>query len=943
MGESGDEPDDKSGATVADTPRTRAAASLGSLPPRFTVSRTLGEGGMGTVVEAYDRVLSRDVAIKVLARDHQHDPGVGARFLREARAAARLRHPGIVQVYDIDPDGGFIVMELVRGESLATKLRRERVLPAAEVRRIGRALLDALAIAHAAGIVHRDVKPANVLLGDDGGVKLADFGVAFFGDSDLTMPGTRIGTPAYMPPEQLRAKEVDARADVYAAGATLFEAATGKRLTDDETMTNPHAAVLEATGDRVLADAITRAVRERASERYSDGAAFATALDATEVPTTRTPTAPPSRRRVIAAAAVAVAMAAGGGAYVLTRPHGVVMAPISKHHVIACLPFTDKTGNPLLDFAAAGLPNLLGLELHGVPEVTVIGYYQLLGVAGSDASPDGWLAAAKQLGADVIVRGEITTANAGVHVSIIVETATGKRLDRLERDATVEGVPEVVRNTAPQLMAITLGRSVKTTPMSLSFDADRELQLGIADLEREHLPDAITHLRAAIHHAPDLALAHYYLATALSWNVPPTEPARAEIAKALASGGLDEAQRGFLRGMRHIVDQDFVGGTDELRPLAEKFPDDRDILYALFECMFHGGQPGEAMSVYHRIVKLAPKFRLALIHAFTFYVSHADDEGMSWALALGDPTGDSYSRLWESRILMARREYPAAIGFLSQRIEEAKDDASTGDLRSELATAYAVSDQLDLAAALIAKLGAPNQVSIAQVLVGISAARGDAAGFAKAQAMVLRASLLMPLGPGRTIALTVLAGAMLASASHDQLAAVSMAIDDSIVADYGRSLNLNVIQTLLAEALGDDTRLAALAKIPYPEVSELATAAIARARGDHATAATSTRRAIAASGDARFLIDEWWRLASDLRAEHDHAGVIAACDEVIRPRLFNWSWGATLDECLAWTADANEALGNRDAARGAWTRLVATRTAAAAGDPFVAAARAGLR
>jgi serine/threonine protein kinase len=117
-----------------------------------------------------------------------------------------------VQVHDIDPDGEYIVMELVKGEALSSRIKRERKLPPSEVRRIGAALLEALGAAHAAGIVHRDVKPANVLLGEKGEVKLSDFGVAFFGDSSLTMPGTRIGTPAYMAPEQLRARHVDARA-----------------------------------------------------------------------------------------------------------------------------------------------------------------------------------------------------------------------------------------------------------------------------------------------------------------------------------------------------------------------------------------------------------------------------------------------------------------------------------------------------------------------------------------------------------------------------------------------------------------------------------------------------------------------------------------------------------------------------------------------------------
>src|SRR5262245_45995147 len=122
--------------TVPDSPRRKGTDSV-ELPSRFKVRRQLGEGGMGNVVEAYDEVLSRDVAIMLLARDSRRDPNIGARFLREARAAAQLRHRGIVQVHDIDPEGGYIVMELVRGESLSARLWREHKLPVDEVRRIG--------------------------------------------------------------------------------------------------------------------------------------------------------------------------------------------------------------------------------------------------------------------------------------------------------------------------------------------------------------------------------------------------------------------------------------------------------------------------------------------------------------------------------------------------------------------------------------------------------------------------------------------------------------------------------------------------------------------------------------------------------------------------------------------------------------------------------------
>ena len=248
-----------------------------ALPERFQLKGVLGHGGMGLVVEAHDRTLNRDVAVKFLTRG---DEGLRIRFLREARAAAVLRHPGIVTLYDIDLERSFMVMELVRGESLKDRLRGGR-LPVDEVYRIARLLLGALAVAHEAGIVHRDVKPANVLLDAAGAVKLADFGIASFGDSDLTTTGSQIGTPAYMPPEQLRGRRVDERADVYSAGATLFEVATGEKLHSREgSVEDPGALVYEACGDRRLAAAISMAVQERPEDRFPTARAFLQALDA---------------------------------------------------------------------------------------------------------------------------------------------------------------------------------------------------------------------------------------------------------------------------------------------------------------------------------------------------------------------------------------------------------------------------------------------------------------------------------------------------------------------------------------------------------------------------------------------------------------------------------------------------------------------------------------
>ncbi len=186
---------------------------------------------MAEVWEAHDPVLDRRVAVKILQRHLAADPAFRQRFRAEAIAAARLVHPAIVGIYDTCSDDAAeaIVMELVRGETLRTVMDRRGPLPPDEVVRIGVEVAGALDAAHRAGIVHRDIKPANILMGDDGRVLVADFGIAKAQDrADMTHTGTMLGTVKYLAPEQVEGTAIDGRADLYALGIVLYEALTGR-------------------------------------------------------------------------------------------------------------------------------------------------------------------------------------------------------------------------------------------------------------------------------------------------------------------------------------------------------------------------------------------------------------------------------------------------------------------------------------------------------------------------------------------------------------------------------------------------------------------------------------------------------------------------------------------------------------------------------------------
>jgi serine/threonine protein kinase len=201
---------------------------------RYRLVERIGSGAMGVVWRARDELLDREVAVKQLRGPQltaEEAEVAGARAMREARNAARLQHPYAVAVFDVAVEDGtpWLVMEYLAAPSLAGLLTERRALSPAETARIGGRVAAALAAAHAAGIVHRDVKPSNVLIGDDGTVKLTDFGISrAAGDGTLTDSGMITGTPAYLAPEVARGEQPDQASDVFSLGATLYAAIEGQ-------------------------------------------------------------------------------------------------------------------------------------------------------------------------------------------------------------------------------------------------------------------------------------------------------------------------------------------------------------------------------------------------------------------------------------------------------------------------------------------------------------------------------------------------------------------------------------------------------------------------------------------------------------------------------------------------------------------------------------------
>jgi serine/threonine protein kinase len=257
-------------------------ASGPTIAGRYEVGELIGTGGMGEVRFGHDTKLDRPVAIKLLRRELVEQPDLKARFESEAKAAARITHPNVVGVFDTgeQEEVPYIVMELLSGRTLADELL-EGPLEAERVKRIGLEILSALEASHEQGILHRDLKPGNVLLSKDGSVKVADFGVAKITEGmDITMAGTMIGTPSYLAPERVNGEPASTASDVYSVGVMLYELLTGQRPFEADTPLGLLRAIQQEEPtplaeacpqlDPTVADAVAKAMAKDPAERYQD-------------------------------------------------------------------------------------------------------------------------------------------------------------------------------------------------------------------------------------------------------------------------------------------------------------------------------------------------------------------------------------------------------------------------------------------------------------------------------------------------------------------------------------------------------------------------------------------------------------------------------------------------------------------------------------------------
>ncbi len=577
---------------------TRTGTTLG----RYRLLDRLGAGGMGEVWRAHDANLDREVAIKLLAPGAVADATTTERFRREALALSRLSHPGVATIFDFDAQDGtaFLVMELVSGGSLEARLT-DGPLPLDDIVRLGAAIADAIAEAHRRGILHRDLKPTNIVLTAAGQPKILDFGIArLMGNAEsakLTQTGMLIGSLPYMAPEQLTGDTDDARTDIYALGVMLFEMTTGRRPFVKE---RPEALMFEIFGTAAPAARSLRAETPPALDRLIDDCL-----------------AKDPARRPASASDVAASLRSLAGS---TTSGPVAIPPHDTIRAIAVLPLRNVSGDSTQEYFADGLTEAIISDLSRIKALRVISRTSAMQYKGSTKTlPE----IARELNVDAVLEGSAHLVGARVRVSVqLIAARSDETLwaDRYDRDlGDVLALQSDVAETVSREVAVQL------TPEEAGHLAQRKVVNPEAHLEvlkarhsmfagtKDALEVALRHAKRALELDPTYAAAWSALADCQIVRVvrgmaSPAEAGSEAVAAAERARVLEPNLADAWLSLGFITSNsgDVAGGLRLLRKAVELNPGHAFAHNMISRALCALGQVDDALTAANRSIELDP-------------------------------------------------------------------------------------------------------------------------------------------------------------------------------------------------------------------------------------------------------------------------------------------------------------------------------------------------
>jgi eukaryotic-like serine/threonine-protein kinase len=628
---------------------------VGTLIGHYKILDRLGAGGMGVVYRAEDVRLGRQVALKFLPADLAADPEALDRFRREARVASSLNHPHICTIHDVGEHEGeqFIVMELLDGATLKDELARGP-LPFDRVLELGIEIADALDAAHANGIVHRDVKPANIFVTRRGQAKVLDFGIAKLAQSrhggaaadadvtrvapeHVTTMGTTLGTVAYMSPEQARGDDLDARADLFSFGIVLYEMATGRLpfagatpiATFEALLTRqppPPSSVnqsVPAEFDRIIAKALEkqRDVRyQTAADLRSDLKRLLRAGESASLPVAAAPPPPRPRRRVgwkMLATGAAVAAAAIAGVFLYSsRPRA-----FAERDAVVITDFANSTGEPVFDDT---LKEALEVQLRQSPFLSVLPEQRVqstLRLMGRRPDEKLTPAVARDLCQRTASKAMIASAISRLGNSYVISLdasncRTGDVIEKRQVQAeSREAVLKSLGSAAEQLRR-GLGESLASigkydAPVreatTGSLDALKSYSMGLATRRQQGDAASLPLFKKAVEQDPEFALAHARLSTLYS-NLGENESAREHIRKAFTlKDRVSEPERLYITARYYTVAEPSVQKTIETYEIwNQTYPNDYVSHSNLASAYQARGDHDKAVDEFRAAIALAP-------------------------------------------------------------------------------------------------------------------------------------------------------------------------------------------------------------------------------------------------------------------------------------------------------------------------------------------------